>query len=200
MSKKQLGAAPEDETSPEAEKRSGWFGRLRAQPGFRTAAVAFVLTVVLGIGSTVAYAYWGQRNTVTQLVTTERQELPVLNGRAACGWSGVPLFSNVIISQPSRPVALPNGAAVIMDVDFPGGRKTYFLKDSNAVRLVSLDELEKSLRWDSKLTITVTTAYLKTAPTGNLQLIPESNIDVRSSQPPQSATAYYYASFTCNRL
>lgn len=201
MSKKQLGAAPEEENGVAAAKGPGWFGKLRAQPGFRTAAVAFVLTVVLGIGSTAAFAYWSQQNTVTQSVTTVRDELPVLTGKGpSCGWNGVPLFSNVVISQPSRPAILPGGAAVIMDIDSPAGRKTYFLKDAAAVRLVSLHELEDSLRWDWRLTITVTTAYLKTVPTQNLRLIPESDIEARASQAPQSTSAYYYASFTCNRL
>ncbi|WAP51138.1 hypothetical protein OL239_14810 [Arthrobacter sp. ATA002] len=200
MSKKQLGAAPGDENRAGTVDSRSWFGRLRAQPGFRAAAVAFVLTVVLGIGSTVAYAYWGQRNTVAQSVSTVRADLPVLGGRPACGWSGVPLFSNVVISQPSRPSTLPGGAAVIMDVESPAGKKSYFLKDAAAVRLVSLGGLESSLHWNWRLTITVTTAYLKTVPTQNLQLIPEADIETRASQAPQPASAYYYASFTCNRL
>ncbi|MBP3043978.1 hypothetical protein KKR91_05070 [Arthrobacter jiangjiafuii] len=76
MSKKQLGAAPMAESKPAAGKPNGWFGRLRAQPGFRTASVAFVLTVVLGIGSTAAYAYWSQSQTVN-IVGTTGYKLPV---------------------------------------------------------------------------------------------------------------------------
>ncbi|WP_104055261.1 MULTISPECIES: hypothetical protein [unclassified Arthrobacter] len=60
MSKKQLGAAQGHGSELEDAKRAGWFVRFRALPGFRAAAVAFVLTVVLGVGSTVAYAYWSQ--------------------------------------------------------------------------------------------------------------------------------------------
>ena len=64
MSKKQLGAAQGGEADPQPE-RLGWVSRLRAQPGFRTAAIAFVLTVVLGVGGTAAYAYWSQQTVVT---------------------------------------------------------------------------------------------------------------------------------------
>ena len=52
-----------------AEAPSGRFSRLRAVPGFRTAAVAFFLTVVLGIGGTAAYAYWQVSTTATISVT-----------------------------------------------------------------------------------------------------------------------------------
>ena len=58
MSRKQLGAAPDAESAP--GEHVGWFARLRAQPGFRTAAVAFVLTVALGVGGPAAYAVWSQ--------------------------------------------------------------------------------------------------------------------------------------------
>ena len=51
------------------------FSRLRALPGFRTAGVAFVLTVALGIGGTIAYAYWSQSMTVS-ITGTTRSELP----------------------------------------------------------------------------------------------------------------------------
>lgn len=76
MSEKQLeAAAPGGENNPESGKKPGWFGRLRTQPGFRTASIAFVLTVVLGIGGTAAYAYWSQSATVNITATT-RSNLP----------------------------------------------------------------------------------------------------------------------------
>ena len=55
---------------------SGRFGRLRALPGFRTATVAFILTVVLGIGGTAAYAYW-QVSTTATISVTPTVNLPV---------------------------------------------------------------------------------------------------------------------------
>lgn len=76
MSKKQSGAASGDD-SVSAEGR-GWFARLRAQPGFRTAAVAFVLTVVLGIGGSAAYAYWSLKTDAILVVATARPDLPVV--------------------------------------------------------------------------------------------------------------------------
>ncbi|MCC3269668.1 hypothetical protein MUG94_05010 [Arthrobacter gengyunqii] len=75
MSKKQLGAAQGGENEPGEGQRSGWTERLRALPGFRMAAVAFVLTVVLGIGSTIAYAYWSQSTSVA-ITGTTRSDLP----------------------------------------------------------------------------------------------------------------------------
>lgn len=62
MSEKQLGAAQKKD--PEAEEQNRWFRRLRALSGFRTAVLAFVLTVVLGVGGTAAYAYWIQKTDI----------------------------------------------------------------------------------------------------------------------------------------
>lgn len=75
MRKKQLGAAPGDDSGSQGRPKLGAYERLRAQPGFRTAVVAFVLTVVLGIGSTAAYAYWSQ-STSTAITGTTRPEQP----------------------------------------------------------------------------------------------------------------------------
>lgn len=79
MRKKQLGAAPEDRPTA-VERRAG---RLRAQPGFRTAAIAFVLTVLLGIGGSAAYAYWSQSRSGTITGTTVPPVLPA-PGVLAC--------------------------------------------------------------------------------------------------------------------
>ncbi|WP_146363529.1 hypothetical protein [Arthrobacter yangruifuii] len=75
MCDKQLGAAPGAETEP--VKGSGWFARLRAQPGFKTAAVAFVLTVILGVGGPAAYAYWSASTDVAIKGTTAPPATPV---------------------------------------------------------------------------------------------------------------------------
>lgn len=74
MDKKQLGAAPEHE--PVSPKQSGWFTRLRAQPGFRTAAVAFFLTVALGAGGPAAYAWWSASTSGLITGTTAAPVLP----------------------------------------------------------------------------------------------------------------------------
>lgn len=74
MSKKQLGAAPGGDFT-DREGRS-WLHRLRAQPGFRTALIAFCLTVVLGIGGSAAYAYWSLRADANLTVATVPPELP----------------------------------------------------------------------------------------------------------------------------
>lgn len=68
MSRKtQQGTA--EHPADRAEAPSGRFGRVRALPGFRTATVAFILTVVLGFGGTAAYAYWSVSTTTTISVT-----------------------------------------------------------------------------------------------------------------------------------
>lgn len=83
MSKRQLGAAPMAESDPVAGKPNGWFGRLRAQPGFRTASVAFLLTVVLGVGSTAAYAYWSQSKSLA-ITGTTGYLVPSVTGSPSC--------------------------------------------------------------------------------------------------------------------
>ena len=65
------------------DTRPGPFSRLRAQPGFRTAAVVFVLTVVLGLGGPAAYAYWSQSTAVTISGKTAPPVTPVPTG-ASC--------------------------------------------------------------------------------------------------------------------
>ena len=75
MSKKQLGAA----SGGGAINRDSqsWLRRLRAQPGFRTALIAFCLTVVLGIGGSAAYAYWSLRADANLTMATAPPELPI---------------------------------------------------------------------------------------------------------------------------
>lgn len=82
MSKKQLGAAQGGEKDSQSA-RPGWVSRLRAQPGFRTAVIAFILTVVLGVGGTAAYAWWS----VTQPIPISGStgySLPKVAGKATC--------------------------------------------------------------------------------------------------------------------
>lgn len=64
-----------EESGAETRQCLGALGWLRAQSGFRTAVIAFALTVVLGIGGTAAYAYWSQSATVVFTATT-RSDLP----------------------------------------------------------------------------------------------------------------------------
>jgi hypothetical protein len=47
----------------------GWVQRLRAQPGFKAAAVAFLTTVILGSGTIAAVANWQQSSTATIAIT-----------------------------------------------------------------------------------------------------------------------------------
>ena len=75
MSKKQLGAAPG--ATADSGRAGSRFAHLSAQPGFRTASVAFFLTVILGIGGPAAYAYWSQSTAVTVSGTTAQPVTPI---------------------------------------------------------------------------------------------------------------------------
>ena len=70
-------------TSPHPEKpqinqKSGWFARFRAQPGFKTAVVAFFLAVALGIGAPAAYALWSSSASLNLQVRTAAPPGPAL--------------------------------------------------------------------------------------------------------------------------
>lgn len=199
MSEKQLGAAPGDETSPEAGRRSGWFGRLRAQPGFRTAAVAFVLTVVLGIGSTVAYAYWGQRNTVSQSVTVVRTPLPTVTGKTSCeqfGWGPATIrFSPVASDQ------LPAGARVLLTVSIPDRKseKLFAVPNNGTVFLRDLPGLSDAIgvSLGRRILISATTAYLSDQPAALPATVSDANVIDRARPPAQGAEAVFVASYFC---
>lgn len=105
MSKKQLGAVPAKEPIP-VESR-GWFARLRGQPGFRTAAIAFVLTVVLGIGGSAAYAYWSLRTQVN--MTAKTVSLPSIT-KPTCSTSGTTSVSW------SPPAVMPVNAVYVVRI------------------------------------------------------------------------------------
>ncbi|MBO0896469.1 hypothetical protein [Arthrobacter sunyaminii] len=196
MSKKQLGAAPGDESSPETGKRPGWFGRLRAQPGFRAAAVAFVLTVVLGIGSTVAYAYWGQRNTVSQSVTTVREPLPAVAGEVQCSQ---PVTLSVVRILHTKVAALPPDASLVASVVGPGSQtRLYAIPNDGVFALRDLPGLGKSLSWGDRISISVTTAYLDGSPGSLPAVVDEAKVLDRAKTEPKPVSAYYLASFFCS--
>ena len=61
---------PRDPEKSQANKKASWFVRLRAQPGFTTAVVAFCLTIALGIGAPAAYALWSASASINLQVRT----------------------------------------------------------------------------------------------------------------------------------
>ncbi|MCQ2001789.1 hypothetical protein [Arthrobacter zhaoxinii] len=194
MCDKQLGAAPEAETEP--VKGPGWFARLRAQPGFKTAAVAFVLTVILGVGGPAAYAYWSDSTSVSISGKTVRPPLPTLQGDVRCGWNG----SRVVISQPTPVSALPGGASVVMRISDPKGTTYYTVSPREYVRLIDVPGLEDRLRWGNSLSISYATAYLNGNAAPNIGLVQETDLlDFKSLAWTKEASAYYRASFFCER-
>lgn len=89
------------------ENKRGMIRWLLALPGYRTAVVAFALTLVLGIGGTAAYAYWS-KSTQVAIAGTTRSEVPP--GTA-------PVTANPVMAP--RP-ATPSGqtcAAVLSDLE-----------------------------------------------------------------------------------
>ena len=199
MNRKQRGAASEgNETAGER----GWFSRLRAQPGFRTAFVAFCLTVILGIGAPAAYAVWSSSVQGKLTVQTVKPPLPVVvAGSVSCGWE----WTFVAISY-ELAGKLPSGSYVVASVKVSDKAepKYYAVPNSGSFRLRDLPGLEgfinKNDGWGTRLSIAVTTAYLSQEVGRTPTEIPASSIVLPSSTAPATATAYYYASYFCNRL
>ena len=195
MNRKQRGAATDGEQTC---VEHGWFNRLRSQPGFRTAFVAFCLTVVLGVGAPAAYALWSSTLSANINVKTAKPPLPVLGGDVRCGWNGIPLLSNVIMTQPRPSATLPAGAVTIMIVDEPRGQSTYALTAPGSVRLVDIPGLDSRMRWGNFVTISMTTAYVSGSTPKHLELIDDSRVLEKAPGTPSSASAYYRASFFCD--
>ena len=193
MSKKQLGAVSDGE--PAARGPRTWFSRLRAQPGFRTAAVAFVLTVVLGVGGPAAYAWWSQSSQVQISGATARQPLPTVSGEVQCYQ---PALVSVVRIVHTKVPSLPSDAFVIASVAGPGNQtRLYAVPNDGVFSLKELPGLSNSLSWGDRMSVTVTTAYLKSSP-GNLPAaVDASNVLERAATAPAPASAYYLASFFC---
>ncbi|KAD3515275.1 hypothetical protein GD627_13435 [Arthrobacter yangruifuii] len=196
MCDKQLGAAPEAETEP--VKGSGWFARLRAQPGFKTAAVAFVLTVILGVGGPAAYAYWSASTNVVVSGSTARPVLPAVAGDASCNQ---PFGVGVVRIFYPRVAALPPDASVVASVVINGSSKPrlYAVPNDGVIVLRDLPGLPGALSWGDKMSISVTTAYLDGAPApGNLPAaVDETKILAPVTPASKATSAYYLASFFC---
>lgn len=123
MNRKQRGAATEEEVTGEEH---GWFARLRAQPGFRTAFVAFCLTVILGVGAPAAYALWSSTITANVTVKTAKPPLPVV-GKPTCNDRGT-----TTVSWAVPPGGLPKGSVYLVQVSKiapKSGTATYAFSD-----------------------------------------------------------------------
>lgn len=195
MSKKQLGAAAGDEPGLAPAERPVRFRRLRAQPGFRTAAVAFVLTVVLGIGSTVAYAYWNQTGTARITGSAAQPPLPVLTGDVQCYQ---PFGVGVVRIIHPKAAALPAEASILASVLGPGNQaRTYAVPNDGTFNLRDLPGLSGSLSWSDRISVSVTTAYLNGPPKNLPALVDGSKILQEAAPAAGPASAYYLASFFC---
>lgn len=172
MNKKQLGAAAGNETKSQSGERPGLFGRLRNQPGFRAAAIAFVLTVALGIGSTVAYAYWSKQTGVTISGQTLQPSTPIpTNIRCQ------PAFVNRIV-WPETPGMDPEARYI---VTFESGlldQPISYALPSGALGVEPFNlDLKASLGYsfrEQPLTVTLRTALLKSPSTATVRVSPSN--------------------------
>lgn len=197
MSKKRLGAAEIGDGERDSGRRPGRIERFRALPGFRTAAVAFVLTVVLGVGSTLAYAYWSQSSPVQITGSTARPPLPVVAGDLQCNQ---PYGVGVVRITHTKVAALPADANLLASVVVGAGSpKLYAIPNDGTFALKELPGLADALSWGDRLSISVTTAYLNGVP-GPVTVpvvVDESKVLARATPAPKPATASYLASFFC---
>lgn len=69
---------PQHPEKPQLNSKPGWFARLRGQPGFKTAFIAFCVTVALGLGAPAAYALWSASTSLSLQVRTAPPPGPVL--------------------------------------------------------------------------------------------------------------------------
>lgn len=142
----------------------------RKIPGLCAAAVAFVLTVVLGIGGTAAFAYWSQQASVSISGQTARPQTPVptdvrcqssfINRIEWTNTAGMDPEARYIVTFDSRllnsPVsyALPRGTVRL---------EPYYLDLK--------DELGYSFR-EYPLTVTVQTAIVRFPSTTTVRIAP----------------------------
>ena len=193
MSKKQLGAVEGVEN--ECEAGLSWFRRLRAQPGFRTATLVFALTVVLGIGSTAAYAYWSQTAQVQIAGTTVRPPLPLISGDVQCNQ---PFGVGVVRITHAKAIALPADASVVASVVGPGRQTRLFaVPNDGTFALRDLPGLGDSLSWGDRISISVTTAYLNGLPGTLPAVVDKSSVLLQATPESKSVNASYLASFFC---
>ncbi|MCQ1987806.1 hypothetical protein [Arthrobacter sp. zg-Y844] len=198
MSRKtQQGAAAG--TDAVTETRPGPLRRLRAQPGFRTAAVVFVLTVVLGLGGPAAYAYWSQSTAVTisGLPTAKVQTpaAPVCTTRVLANeinWTAVTDVDSDVV--------------YVLSFAVNGRTKTYAVpRSTTMVKPVYLSGLSDALGrtpYDKvSLTVTLRTATVKKDVPS---VTPISEGDVLSASQASTLPMFYYSppgllAYPCSR-
>ncbi|MCC9175183.1 hypothetical protein [Arthrobacter sp. zg-Y179] len=187
MSRKtQQGAAVGADTV--TETRPGPLKRLRAQPGFRTAAVVFVLTVVLGLGGPAAYAYWSQSTAVTisglPTAKVETPSAPGCNARTLpnqISWTGVSDVDSDVV--------------YVLSFTVNGRTKTYAVpRTTTMVKPLYLSGLNEALGRtpyeNVPMAVTLRTATVKKVPSV-VTAISES--DVLAASQPATLQMFYYA-------
>ncbi|MCQ1951096.1 hypothetical protein NNX28_14325 [Arthrobacter sp. zg-Y859] len=158
--------------------------------------MAFVLTVILGVGGPAAYAYWSASTNLSISGKTVRPPLPALKGDVRCSQ---PLTVSVVRIVFSPAEALPADVSVVATVAVTGKTpRSYVIPNNGVLVLKDLPGLADSLSWGDRMSISVTTAYVDGAP-GNLPAaVDETKVLARAAQTPGPANAYYLASFFCS--
>ena len=196
MSRKtQQGAAQHAEQGP--EEGTGWFGRLRRQPGFRTAAVAFLLTVVLGLGGTAAYAYWSA-STAANISVTPTIRLGTPSG-LACEWSSDP---NRIYWNAVPDTAVDSDVVYLLTFTQGSRTKSYAVpRGTTSAQPAKLPNLQEALGQTQlerrALTVTLQTAIVR-QPVGRHPVESGANDVVVASPTASTLQMYYYTSLWAN--
>ena len=180
MSRKQRGAAAEGEQTGEER---GWFDRLRAQPGFRTAFVAFCLTVILGVGAPAAYALWSSSVSGIITVQTVKPPLPVI-AKPVCNRTPAP----TTVSWTAPQAGLPAGAVYLVSVT-KANNESYVYAQSNTEFVPSQDR--DLARWTdgnpvspTRTIVTVQVAELNAGITVPRRIDPSRDIIRKSESSP----------------
>ena len=196
MSRKAQQGTAEHPADP-SEAPSGRFSRLRALPGFRTATVAFILTVVLGLGGTAAYAYWQVSTTATITVTpTIRVGQP---SGLACEWYADP---NRIFWNAVPEAQIDRDVVYFLTFTRDGRSKSYAVpRTQTSVRPAKLDNLQAALGQSPldlrPLTVTLQTAVLRT-PIAGKEPVESNPAEIVAASAPMELKMYYYTSIWAN--
>ncbi|MFZ3417175.1 hypothetical protein [Arthrobacter sp. 3Tela_A] len=201
MNRKQRGAATEGDVTG-AER--GWFGRLRAQPGFRTAFVAFCLTVILGVGAPAAYALWSSSVRGMVTVQTVKPPLPVITGSVQCMQRTILGVVSMRYSAPSA-AAMPEGVYVTAVISVPDRSEPiyYAVPNTGSFNLKDLHGLGEYIGGSlsgKRISVTVSTVRLDQAPQALPSEIQAAAIRDQADAAPPAEPAYFYLSYQCNRL
>lgn len=143
------------------QMKAQWLTRLRAQPGFKAAAVAFCLTLVLGLGGGAAYAYWQASARADITASTQPVLVPVQQPLQCSS----PWHKRTELSWPAA-AGNPQGTNYLLTFS-AGNRSVSYILPQETLR-IELSDYRHGLRdvfgegWWRQLNVTVSTAVFPT--------------------------------------